>query len=361
MADQSHIATLVVDHFRKIQRDLPWRRTTDAYAIWVSEIMLQQTRVQTVIPYYERWLASFPTVNALADAELDDVLAHWAGLGYYSRARNLHKGAADVVARYDGRVPDTVKELRTIAGIGRYTAGAIASIAHGTRAPLVDGNVARVFARVFEIEDDIKSTAAAKRLWQLADELVPAEAPGDFNQGLMELGATICTPTKPSCLLCPLRSDCKAYASGRQHDLPVMPKRKRKHELPQLDMCAAWVERKRKVLLWRRRADGLYGGLWELPQQDEITKLLARFDDRLTLNTEQPVASHEQVLSHRRLRIRVWPAALTGRVPSAPEDTHDRAQWHALAELGNQGISSATRAIIDRYQESEQWKPTKKP
>src|SRR3954451_9258496 len=219
-------------------RDLPWRRTRDPYAIWVSEIMLQQTRVQTVIPYWERWMARFPTVSALAGAELDDVLAAWAGLGYYSRARNLHAGARAVDARFGGALPSRASELREVPGIGPYTAGAIASIAFGERAPLVDGNVARVLARVFAIEHDIKSTAGGKALWATAGELMAAlpaaTAPGDLNQGLMELGATICAAAQPRCLVCPLVSDCSAVRTGRQDELPVVAARKRASELPLL-------------------------------------------------------------------------------------------------------------------------------
>src|SRR5690349_13997996 len=184
--------------------------------------MLQQTRVATVIPYWERWMARFPTVVALAAAPLDDVLAAWAGLGYYSRARNLHAGAQAVGARFGGALPSRAAELREVPGIGPYTAGAIASIAFGERGPLVDGNVARVLARVFAIEADIKSSAGGKALWAAAGELMAglpaAAAPGDLNQGLMELGATICAPSQPRCLVCPLVSNCTAVRTGRQDE-----------------------------------------------------------------------------------------------------------------------------------------------
>src|SRR5687768_15197757 len=188
--------------------------------------MLQQTRVQTVIPYWERWMARFPTVSVLAEAPLDDVLAAWAGLGYYSRARNLHAGARAVATTHGGALPRRASELREVPGIGPYTAGAIASIAYGERAPLVDGNVARVLARVFAIEHDIKSSAGQRTLWQRAGELMsalPAEhAPGDLNQGLMELGATLCSPTSPRCLVCPLAAHCTAARTGRHDELPVV-------------------------------------------------------------------------------------------------------------------------------------------
>ena len=192
------LAQAVVSYYQSVRRDLPWRRTRDPYAIWVSEVMLQQTRVATVIPYWERWMAKFPTVSALAAAPLDDVLAAWAGLGYYARARNLWNGAKEIDTRWAGQLPGRASELREVKGIGPYTAGAIASIALGERAPLVDGNVARVLARVFAIPHDIKSTAGTKALWKAAGELMTAlptsSAPGDLNQGLMELGATLCSP-----------------------------------------------------------------------------------------------------------------------------------------------------------------------
>ncbi|HZJ64044.1 MAG TPA: A/G-specific adenine glycosylase, partial [Kofleriaceae bacterium] len=250
------IATAVVAHFARVKRDLPWRRTRDPYAIWVSEIMLQQTRVQTVIPYWERWMTRFPTVSALAGAPLDDVLAAWAGLGYYSRARNLHAGAQEVDARFGGALPMRAAELREVPGIGPYTAGAIASIAFGERAPLVDGNVARVLARVFAIEDDIKSSAGGKALWAAAGELMAAlpeaAAPGDLNQGLMELGATICAPTQPRCLVCPLARACAAARTGRQDELPVVAPRKKASELAVLELTVVWLEQAGEIVVVRR-------------------------------------------------------------------------------------------------------------
>src|SRR5687768_16917855 len=256
--------------------------------------MLQQTRVQTVIPYWERWMARFPTLTALAAAPLDDVLAAWAGLGYYSRARNLWSGAKAV----GDALPRTASELRAVPGIGPYTAGAIASIAYGERAPLVDGNVARVLARVFAIEHDIKSTAGTKALWQRAGELMTAlpatAAPGDLNQGLMELGATICTPTSPRCLVCPLAVACAAKRAGRQDELPVVAKRKTADELPLLARTHVWIESDGEVVVGRRPAGGLFGGLWELPDDAAAVRMGAVIDPA-------PVAYHDQVLTHRRL------------------------------------------------------------
>ena len=185
------------------KRDLPWRRTRDPYAIWISEAMLQQTRVETVIPYWERFLETFPTVDALAAADIDEVYAVWTGLGYYSRARNLKHAAETIVGQHAGALPDTAEGLETLKGIGRYTAGAVASIAFDREAPLVDGNVIRVFARLLGIREDSASKAVVDRMWDEAARLVVGPRPGDLNQALMELGATVCTPRNPSCLICP--------------------------------------------------------------------------------------------------------------------------------------------------------------
>jgi A/G-specific adenine glycosylase len=353
----AEIATTIVDHFAQVKRDLPWRKSRDPYAIWVSEIMLQQTRVATVIPYWQRWMGRFPSVQSLADAPLDDVLAHWAGLGYYSRARNLHRGARDVVERHGGALPRTAPALRAVPGIGAYTAGAIASIAHGERAPLVDGNVARVLARVFAIEDDVKSTRGQKLLWERAGEVMAAlpadRAPGDLNQGLMELGATVCAPRAPACLACPLPASlCRARALGRQDELPVMPKRKGAEELPLLERIALWAERDGEILLARRTPEGLFGGLWELPQGTSATIAAARAGAEL-LATGDEVADHRQVLSHRRLHLRIVPVQV-GALGSPPlgkagDPGYDAVSWFPLARAIDLGISSATAAVITRF------------
>jgi A/G-specific adenine glycosylase len=368
--EPAEVARRVVAHFRGVRRDLPWRRSRDPYAIWVSEIMLQQTRVAAVVPYFERWMARFPTIAALAEAPLDDVLAAWAGLGYYSRARNLHRCAREVVASHGGALPASAMTLRGLPGIGRYTAGAIASIAFGQPEPLVDGNVARVLARVYAIDDDIKSSAAGRVLWRLTAQMVPVSAPGDFNQGLMELGATVCTPLSPACLACPLATLCLARAQGRERELPRMPARRRPDELPLIDARALWIERRGKLLLARRTPEGLYGGLWELPQVeardlDPLAAGAAILATPVRLHGHAPVVEHCQTLTHRRLRIRVFAASLAdgarARLAESSAERYERLIWQPLATLAERGLSAATHAIIRTYRENHGWSKTHAP
>lgn len=249
----------------------PWRHTNDPYAIWVSEVMLQQTQTGTVIPYYERWLARFPTVESLAAASLDEVLKAWAGMGYYSRARNFHRAARQVMENLSGVLPSDPKALQQLPGIGRYTAGAIASIAFGRRVAVLDGNVMRVLSRLVDLEEDVTLTATRKRLWEMAESAVPADRPGDYNQALMELGRKVCRPARsgspeasyPLCPICPVTGICRARAAGTQLDRPVRPPRRR---VPHYQVAAGVVWRYgNQVLIAQRRLDGMLGGLWEFP------------------------------------------------------------------------------------------------
>lgn len=242
---------------------LPWRESRDAYRVWLSEIMLQQTQVDTVIDYYLRFLARFPTVQALAAAPLDEVLKQWEGLGYYSRARNLHRCAQIVVAEHGGQFPQDVDGLLALPGIGRYTAGAISSIAFEQRAPVLDGNVIRVFARLLDLADDVSHTATLQKLWAQAESWMPPARVGDYNQALMELGRTICKPRMPLCEACPIRAHCLAYERGTQAQRPVKAPRP---QTPHYDVAAGIIRgADGRILIAQRPLEGLLGGLWEFP------------------------------------------------------------------------------------------------
>lgn len=302
---QSAAGSLAADlgrWFETARRDLPWRRTRDPYAIWVSEIMLQQTRVETVIPYYQRFLARFPDVASLAGADLADVLAAWSGLGYYRRARHLAAGAREVVERYGGKLPDDPRELLRLSGVGRYTAGAIASIAFDVQAPLVDGNVARVLARLFGIEEPVDAPRTVNALYELAASLVPPERPGDFNQALMELGATICTPA-PRCALCPVAKHCAALASGRERELPVTLKKKIS---PRLQLTAALFEEGGRILLGKRPKTGIFADMWEPPLVEARgTRARASLAGAgiMVPPRARAIGEHTHVLTHRVLEV----------------------------------------------------------
>jgi len=263
---RKRIQTALLRWYASHRRDLPWRRTRDPYAIWVSEAMLQQTQVATVRGYYERWMKRFPDVLTLADSNESDVLHAWQGLGYYSRAKNLRRGAQAIARDYGGALPKTAAELRGLPGIGPYSAGAIASIAYGQSVPLVDGNVVRVLCRLFALRGDPTRAPLKKRLWQIAGDLVPAESPGDFNQALMELGATVCAPRAPRCGACPVRRACRARAGGVENELPELPQRR---ATVAVIRAAAVVWRKGRVLVVQVPADApRWGGFWRFPNAD---------------------------------------------------------------------------------------------
>jgi A/G-specific adenine glycosylase len=285
-------------------RDLPWRRRHEPYATWISEVMAQQTRIDTVVPYFERWIARFPDVAALAAAPVDDVLRQWEGLGYYSRARNLHAAARVVRDRHAGELPPSYDQLRALPGIGDYTAGAVASIAFGVRAPAVDGNVRRVLARLLDEADP-----APARVRQVAAALVPADRPGDFNQAVMELGAMVCTPRSPRCDRCPVAPLCAARAAGTQLDRPA---RKARAAVPAFDIATAVLcNSDGRVLLVRRPPQGLLADMWSFPgvelgEGEDAAAAAARLAAALTggAATAEPVhiGSIDHTFSHRRER-----------------------------------------------------------
>jgi len=340
------------------KRDLPWRRTRDPFAIWISEAMLQQTRVETVIPYWERFLETFPTVEALAAAEIDDVYRVWTGLGYYSRARNLKHAAETIVREHDGSLPETAEALETLKGIGRYTAGAIASIAFEREAPLVDGNVIRVFARLLGIREDSASKAVLDRMWAEAELLVRGERPGDLNQALMELGATLCTPRNPHCLACPVRSECDAHAAGDAEALPV---KKKKTKPTQMRAVAVWLERNGRVLVVRRPDEGLMAGLWELPggplaQGEEPKEHVARVLREvvgLEILDAEAIGSIEHLFTHRRLQLHVFRARIApgGRVRRADYTAHEWVAPARVLELAHAGPTRKALALLGETRE----------
>ena len=337
------------------RRDLPWRKTRDPYAIWISETMLQQTQVETVIPYYERFLERFPTVFALADADADDLMQEWAGLGYYSRARNLHAAAKTVAYEHDGVVPDEVEGLLTLKGVGRYTAGAIASIAFDRPAPIVDGNVMRVLARVLDLHEDVRGSGMQKRLWEEAANLVQGDRPGDLNQAIMELGATVCTPRSPKCLLCPIRKHCMGLANGDVEKLPVKSKAVRQKKV---EAVCGYLTRNGKILAARRPPEGLLGGLWELPGGDMERgetpegclerQVRERFD--LAVKNSAALGKVKHVFTHRIMTLHVFHAELgAGRVRRAEYDAHRWCTENVLGALPFSTVATKALALADAH------------
>ncbi len=314
-------ARLVAWHAAHGRHDLPWQNTRDAYRIWLSEIMLQQTQVATVIPYYQRFLAAFPDIRALAEAPQDRVLEHWSGLGYYRRAHHLHAAAQAVVALHGGKFPRDAVSIATLPGVGRSTAAAIAAFAFGVRGAILDGNVKRVLARHRGIDGFPGESKVAARLWREAEALLPAPGDGSaikrYTQALMDVGATVCTRTKPRCGECPVAADCVARRDGRTAELPSPRPRK---PLPQRATSVLVLERAGTILLEKRPGVGIWGGLWSLPELDvgaDVASDVAaycrtRFGARIELGDALPPIEHglthfRLTLHPRRVAVRMWP------------------------------------------------------
>ena len=330
-------------------RDLPWRRTRDPYALWVSEVMLQQTRSSVVAGYWGRFLERFPTLPALAAAPLDDVLAAWRGLGYYARARNLKAAAEAVVERHGGTLPGSTDALRLLPGFGRYTTGAVASIAFGLPEPVVDGNVARVLSRLFAVSGVPGEPARERTLWMLAGRLVPADRPGDWNQALMELGATVCHAVRPGCLLCPLRSRCRALSSGTVSRFPAPRPRPARRPLR---LAAAVVLRNGRLLLGRRPPRGLFGGLWELPSCEVPPGADRAAVEEALAETLGPgtrvlraVGDVERTLTHRALTLSLFHVSAPARPSGAG---YSGLTWVEPARAARLGMSTAMQTALER-------------
>lgn len=351
---QPHKRTLlqrrVLKWYDEHQRDLPWRNATDPYPVWISEVMLQQTQVQTVIPYYLRFLEHFPSIAALAQADTDALLRLWAGLGYYSRARNLQKAARIIVDEFGGRFPQNYADVLALPGIGRYTAAAIVSIAFGQSYAVLDGNVSRVLARLLRISGDPKSSAVQSRLWAAAQQLLPATRPGDFNQAVMELGATVCSPRQPRCLLCPWTQQCLARQQGLQKLLPEKARREKTRRSLQ---AAVVVRHRGRFLIVRRSGQRLLKGFWEFPstelrQNGGAAKRVARLAGKtygLDVASVEPLITVKHSITTRRIELQVFQAKLAGGVKPRTNDPDRR--WVRLKDMGQYAFASASRRIVE--------------
>jgi A/G-specific adenine glycosylase len=324
--------------YRRSRRLLPWRRSRDPYRIWISEVMLQQTTVKAVLPHYRRFLRRFPTIGSLAAARLETVLAAWSGLGYYRRARHLHAAARAIVSERRGRFPRRLDEALALPGIGRYTAGAILSIAFGERLPVLDGNVARVLSRLFMIGGDPTTASRRERLWRLAGALVDeAPVPGDLNQAIMELGATVCLPANPACGRCPVARRCSARAAGAQHRVPA-PRRRRAPR--RLRSTVALVSRRGLYLMRRRQGTRLMDGLWEFPAVEGGCD--GGSPDGLRLALGEPIATVRHSITYRRYLVEVR----TGRLLREPPLRNYR--WVDPREVARLPTSSLVSKVLAR-------------
>jgi len=348
--DPRQIAPPLLAWFDRAKRDMPWRDTRDPYRIWLSEVMLQQTQVATVTPYFERFLAAFPTVDDLANAPLDEVLRLWAGLGYYSRARSLHKAAQIVVREHGGLFPEAAEALRSLPGVGPYTAGAIASIAFGERVPAVDGNAVRVLARLFLVTGDVQQGRPRARIEELAAEAVPEVRPGDYNQALMELGSLVCRPNNPHCGECPLGGLCLASAGGQQATVPAA---RRRSPVRSVSAVAGIVRRNGRLLIAQRPPDGVWGGMWELPNCEVaggdpsvvLADLLER-DFGLSIEVGEMIYSLTHAIMNQRIELGVFHCRVTSGRTQAWR--HVAAKWVKPGETDGYALPAPHRKVLRR-------------
>ncbi|MFZ7111122.1 MAG: A/G-specific adenine glycosylase [Desulfatiglandales bacterium] len=349
--DPTIIRERILAWYARNQRDLPWRNTRDPYRIWVSEIMLQQTQVDTVIPYYHRFLERFPTVADLAGASMDEVLKVWENLGYYSRARHMHAAAGEIVGHLNGRFPSSAQDLQRLPGIGTYTASAVMSFAFGDSVPTVDGNFKRVLSRVFAIRESIEKVSIRRLIYAIAAELVPPGDSSGFNQGLMDLGATLCLPRRPSCGNCPLQDLCLAFQRGIQETLPVKSKRP---PLPHRVMTAAVVrDAGRRLLVVQRPFRGLLGGLWKFPGGErrpregleQALERSVRDELGISIKAQEAIASVSHTFTHFRMTLHAWRCVLTAGSPRALGCMDW--QWITWDGLSHGAFSRADRKIME--------------
>jgi A/G-specific adenine glycosylase len=350
-ADVAPLRRALVRWYRVHRRDLPWRRTCDPYRIWISEIMLQQTRIDSARPYYERFVRLFPDVESLARAALEEVLHAWSGLGYYTRARNLHAAARSIVEKHAARFPTGAAEVTALPGIGPYTAGAILSIAFGQPAPILDGNVVRVFARLFALEGEVESAPAKKALWSIAERWARCRAPGDANQALMELGATVCTKPVPDCGRCPLETRCAARSAGLERELP-RPRRRLAADV--VHLSAGLVRRGRRLLLVRRASGSVLRDWWEVPTSGpsprgapgaQLAQVLSTRLGMHALDMRPAGRVRHGILNHRlEVEVFVARAATGGRARLEPRLAHEPASRYRPPPTG----SARVREVAER-------------
>lgn len=326
------------------RKDLPWQQGITPYRVWVSEIMLQQTQVSTVLGYFDRFMAALPTLQDLAAAPEDEVLHLWTGLGYYTRARNLQKTAQIVLREHAGEFPRDVEQLTELPGIGRSTAGAIASLSMGLRAPILDGNVKRVLARYVAQEGYPGEPKVAKQLWDVAERFTPQARVNHYTQAMMDLGATLCTRSKPSCLLCPLKTGCQAHLLGLEIRYPIPKPRK---TLPQKHtLMPILVNSNHEVLLYRRPSNGLWGGLWSLPELDDLRDL-DTLASQHKLQLAQPQALSELIHTFSHFQLAIEPHLI--RVNSAPASVAEADWlWYNLATPPRLGLAAPVKKLLKR-------------
>jgi len=334
--------------YAKKKRDLPWRDHPNPYAVWVSEIMLQQTRVDTVIAYFERWMEKFPTIALLASADEQDVLNLWEGLGYYSRARNLHRAAQIVVEKHRGNLPENAQDLIKLPGIGRYTSAAIASMAFGQDVATLDGNIRRVYARVFNMEEVLGTSNAEKILWKIAEDILPKGEAGDYNQALMDLGSALCRPRNPNCTKCPIVTFCEAYQLDIQEFRPV---RKKKKAVPHRVHSAAVIVKNGKVLLAQRPSKGLLGGMWEFPNgrvdegnpADELADIIWE-GYQVQIRTGNPLCIIDHAYTHFKITEHAFFCTIS------QSSRKENLRWVALRDTDSYPMGKIDREIARRLQ-----------
>ena len=341
MIDNSFAEQVLAWYGQHGRKHLPWQQDITPYKVWVSEIMLQQTQVSTVINYYTRFMEALPTIKALAEAPQDEVLHLWTGLGYYTRARNLQKTAQIIQQEHKGQFPNTVEALCTLPGIGRSTAGAILSLAMNKRAPILDGNVKRVLCRYFAVEGYPGETKIANSLWDIAEQLTPNKRANNYTQAMMDMGAILCTRTKPSCLICPIQSDCKAKIQDKTANYPTA---KPKKSLPKKTVIMPLFKHQNNILLYQRPSTGLWGGLWSLPElQTEQELEQYAVSNHLTIIKQQPLEKLTHTFSHFQLTIKPYLIEITLTANKLAENNQI---WYNLHTPPRLGLAAPVKKLL---------------